>query len=86
MSVTTTMSVSMTTTMSMTVTITVSMAMTAGCLFKTLSLYLDGNVVDTVFFDLISGLLQDGLRVMIGNHLANENVLASAETPTVELL
>lgn len=79
---TTTMSV----TVSMTTTVTVSVAMTSGWFFKIFSLYLDGNVVDTVFFDLEGDLLQDSLWVITCNDLGNKNVLASAETPTVELL
>ena len=82
MSMTTTMSV----TVSMTTTVTVSVAMTSGWFCKIFSLYLDGNIVDTVFFDLKGDLLQDSLWVITCNDLGNKNVLASAETPTVELL
>lgn len=82
MSMTTTVSV----TVSMTTSVTVSVAMASSFLCKTFGLYLDGDVVDTVFFDLIGGLLQNVLWVMTCNDLGNENVLASAQTPTVELL
>jgi len=80
------MSMTMSVTVSMTTTVTVSVAMTSCWFCKIFSLYLDGNIVDTVFFDLKGDLLQDSLWVITCNDLGNKNVLASAETPTVELL
>merc|ERR1719152_112206 len=72
----------------MTVSMTVSMSITS-CSFafyETMIMNLNGAVLNTISFDLVSSSLQDALWVMIRNDLGNKYMLGSAETPAVVFL